>query len=61
MAVALQTLLVGGVELHAGDTIPTEVVFAGKTKPVDITALVKRGLAENTPKPSRVKKERTDA
>lgn len=61
MAVALTTLLLGGRELQPGDTIPERVVFAGRERPVDVADLVKRGLAENTPKPTRVKKERTNA
>lgn len=60
MAVALTTLLIGGVEIHPGDEIPSEVTFAGTSRPVDIAALVERGLAED-PKPKRRSKESSDA
>lgn len=60
MAVALTTLLVGGVEIQAGDEIPSEVSFAGRTRAVDVTALVERGLAEE-PKSKRRAKADADA
>lgn len=57
MAVALVALLVDGRELQPGDTIPERVVFAGRERTVDVASLVKRGLAEDTPRPSRSPKK----
>jgi len=61
MAVALVDLLVGGLALRPGDEIPSEVSFAGKARPVDVAALIARGVAEE-PKPKRrSSKETPDA
>jgi hypothetical protein len=61
MAVALSTLLIGGREYQAGEELPTEVLFAGRSRPVDVGALVKAGLAENPKPKARAKKETDDA
>ena len=60
MAVALVDLLVGGVEVRAGDEIPARVSFAGSVREIDVAGLVERGVAKESP-PARRRKPAADA